>query len=125
MRALRVTTARALAAAGLTLADLTLAGCASDDASASTGSDPVTVTITFQDGTVTPAGDEVEVDAGQEIELRISADEAGEIHVHSSPEQELAYEAGDSTKTIRIDNPGTVDVESHDLDQVIVQLHVS
>ena len=119
MRALRVTTALALAAAGLTLA-----GCGYDEASASTGSDPVTITITFKDGTVTPAGDEVEVGAGQEIELRISADEAGEIHVHSSPEQELAYEAGDSTQTITIDNPGTVDVESHDLDQVIAQLHV-
>ena len=45
--------------------------------------------------------------------------------MHSSPEQELAYEAGDPTQTITIDNPGTVDVESHDLDQVIVSLHVS
>ena len=67
MRSLRVTTALALAAAGLALADLTLAGCGSDDASASTGSDPVTINITFKDGTVTPAGDEVEVGTGQEI----------------------------------------------------------
>lgn len=116
---------RALAALALATAGLALAGCGADKASADSGSDPVTISIEFRDGTVTPNGDTVEVGAGQPVELRISADEAGEIHVHSSPEQELAYEAGDSTQTITIDNPGTVDVESHDLDQVIVQLHVS
>ena len=46
--------------------------------------------------------------------------------MHSDPEQELEYDAGDSTVTIEgIDTPGTVDVESHTLDKVIVQLEVS
>ena len=120
MRASKVAAASALAVAGLTMT-----GCGGADASAETGAGPVTVEITFKDGTVTPSGKTVEVGTWQPVELRISADEAGEIHVHSSPEQELAYETGDSTRTITIDTPGTVDVESHDLDQVIVQLHVS
>ena len=63
---------------------------------------------------------------GQDVELGVTADEAGEIHVHSDPEQELEYDAGTSTVTIKgIDTPGTVDVESHSLDKVIVQLEVS
>ena len=46
--------------------------------------------------------------------------------MHSDPEQELEYDEGTSTVTIEpIDQPGVVDVESHDLDAVIVQLEVS
>lgn len=115
------------AAALVAVSSLTLGACGADktDANTGAGTGPVTIEVTFQDGTVTPSGETVEVGTGEPVELRITADEAGEIHVHSSPEQELAYDAGDSTQTITIDTPGTVDVESHDLDQVIVQLHVS
>ncbi len=117
---------RMAAALLLTTVGLALAGCGADDASAADpGAEPVTIKVEFKDGTVTPNGETVEVATGQEVTLEVSADEAGEIHVHSSPEQELAYDAGDSTHTITIDTPGTVDVESHDLDQVIVQLRVS
>lgn len=115
------------AAALVAVSSLTLGACGADktDANTGAGTGPVTIEVTFQDGTVTPSGETVEVGTGEPVELRITADEAGEIHVHSNPEQELAYDAGDSTQTITIDTPGTVDVESHDLDQVIVQLHVS
>ena len=44
--------------------------------------------------------------------------------MHSTPEQELAYEAGTSTLPLVIDQPGIVEVESHDLELVIVQLEV-
>jgi hypothetical protein len=74
---------------------------------------------------VSPSGERVEVAAGQDVELEITADEPGEIHVHSDPEQSLEYPEGESTVTIDgIDTPSTVDVESHNLDQVIVQLEV-
>ena len=45
--------------------------------------------------------------------------------MHSSPEQEIAFKAGTSTKKVTIDRPGIVDVEDHALEQVIVQLEVS
>jgi hypothetical protein len=61
---------------------------------------------------------------GQEIDLVVTADQPGEIHVHSTPEQELAYEAGTTTLPLTIDQPGVVEVESHDLDLTIVQLEV-
>ena len=44
--------------------------------------------------------------------------------MHSSPEQELEYDAGTTTLELTIDQPGVVDVESHDLEKTIVQLEV-
>jgi len=84
-----------------------------------------TVEIRFKGGKVTPNGDRVKATVGEPVTLHITADEGGEIHVHSTPEQEIAYKAGESTKKLTIDKPGVVDVESHDLEQVIVQLQVS
>jgi len=111
----------------LTLALLGLTGCSDDDSgSPGTDADPVSIAVTFDGDTVTPSGERVEVSTGQPVELTITADAAGEIHVHSDPEQELAYDEGTSTVEIEpIDQPGVVDVESHDLGAVIVQLEVS
>ena len=74
---------------------------------------------------MTPNGERVEVERGQEIELVVKSDEPGELHVHSTPEQELEYGAGTTNLTLVIDEPGVVDVEAHDLEVVIVQLEVS
>jgi hypothetical protein len=86
--------------------------------------DPVTIDITFEGDTVDPSGERVEVEVGQQIELVVKADAGGEIHVHSTPEQEFEYGEGTTTLPLTIDKPGLVDVESHDLEQVIVQLEV-
>lgn len=86
--------------------------------------EPLTIDITFEDGGVEPSGERVEVGVGQPVELVVEADAAGEIHVHSEPEQEFEYGAGTTTLPLTIDKPGVVDVESHDLEQIIVQLEV-
>ena len=108
----------------LSLALLGLTACGDDDSgSPGTDTDPVTIDVTFDGDTVTPNGERVDVQTGQPIELNITA---GEIHVHSDPEQELEYDEGTSTVEIEpIEQPGVVDVESHDLEAVIVQLEVS
>ena len=120
---------RSLAAAAVVLATLTFAtACGSEDepSSDSGSSDPKVIKVTIEGDTVSPNGERVEVSTGQEVQLDLTADDAGEIHVHSSPEQELEYQAGETTLTIKgIDQPGTVDVESHALEKVIVQLEVS
>ncbi len=113
---------RSIVAAGLG-AVLALAGCG-DDGSSSEGTDQNTIEVTFADGDVQPKGDRVTVNADQPITFDVTADEPGEIHVHSSPEQEFAYEAGTHSYDVTIDTPGVVEVESHDLDVVIVQLEV-
>ena len=83
------------------------------------------VDVTFKGDTVDPqARSSGRSKAGEPLTLHITADQPGEIHVHSSPEQEIEYAAGTTDKTLTIDQPGVVDVESHDLDQLIVQLEV-
>ena len=121
----RGTTARWTALA--VLAGAALTACSTDDGdSGDKASDekPAVVEITFKDGKVTPNGDRIDVDAGQPIDLEVTADAPGEIHVHSEPEHEFEYDAGTATFEFQIDRPGVVTVESHTLDQVIVQLEV-
>ena len=123
----------ALVAALLALAaTVALTGCGSDEAETSGGtveatpdsSGTPTVDVTFKDGTVKPQGTSVQIEAGETLKLHITADEPGEIHVHSSPEQEIEYDAGSTDATLTIDQPGVVDVESHTLDLLIFQLEV-
>ena len=64
-------------------------------------------------------------DLQEHNELVVKADAPGEIHVHTKPdEQEFEYAEGTTTLPLTIDKPGLVDIESHDLEKVIVQLEV-
>lgn len=105
-----------------------LAGCGDDepsDSSDGTTTETNTIEITISGDIVEPNGERVPVKAGEPITLVVKADKPGELHVHSSPEQELEYGAGTTTLKLTIDQPGVVEVESHELDKVIVQLEVS
>ena len=120
-------------AATLTAAALSLSACGgtaedgapSGSASSAAPSSGTTVDITIKDGKVTPNGERVKAELGSPVTLRIDADTSGEIHVHSTPEQEIEFEKGTSTHRLTLDQPGIVDVEDHALEQVIVQLQVS
>jgi hypothetical protein len=102
--------------------------CGGDDepgpssaSSSSAGTKQIEITVTGD--SVTPNGDRIEVAVGQKIELVVTADAPGEIHVHSSPEQEFEYKEGTQTLELTpIDKPSIVDVESHTLEKTIVQL---
>jgi predicted small secreted protein len=109
----------------LLVAALSLTACSDDTSDGSGGGTGTTVHITIKDGKVTPSGDRVKAEVGEPVTLHIDADVPGEIHVHSTPEQEIEFDKGTSTKTLTIDAPGIVDVEDHALEQVIVQLQVS
>ena len=113
-------------AAVLLLTAASAAACGSSDTTSDgSSSKPKVIDVTFSGDNVTPNGDRVQVSTGQQIELKVTADAPGEIHVHSSPEQELEYAKGTSTVDLKpIDKPGIVEVESHALDKVIVQLEV-
>jgi hypothetical protein len=118
---------RHLAAAVAVLAvALTLTACGSDDDAPSQGEQTTkSIKVTFAGDTVTPNGERVEVAKGQPIELVVTADAPGEIHVHSDPEQELEYEQGTTIlKLDAIDRAGIIEVESHALEKTIVQLEV-
>ncbi|WP_435745992.1 hypothetical protein [Nocardioides sp. SYSU DS0663] len=114
----------AAAAAALALVLAAGTACGDDEPAPGAGGETTTIEVTFEDGTVTPSGERVEVDVDGEVELVVQAEEAGEIHVHSNPEQLLEYGPGTTTLPITLDQPGVVEVESHELGQVIVQLQV-
>lgn len=110
-----------------------LTGCGGSDGEAdppatsqspSTDGDSVAVTVTREGDSFTPNGARVELGVDQTLVLSIDADEAGELHVHSTPEQEISYEEGTSEHEVTIDRPGVVEVESHDPDVIVMQLEV-
>jgi len=70
------------------------------------------------------SGRRVEVAVGEKVVLRVTATQAGELHVHSSPAQELEFPAGTTDLTLVIDQPGIVDVEDHGSETLLVQLEV-
>lgn len=83
------------------------------------------IEIEIEGDKITPNGQRVEVPVGGHVLLEIDSDRAGELHVHSSPEQELGFKKGESTVEVTIDRPGVVDVEEHESGVVILQLEVS
>jgi hypothetical protein len=117
---------RALAALALVIGSAGLVGCGDDEPAGDDTDLPTkTIEVTIEGDSVTPNGDRVDVEVGQPIELVVTAETEGEIHVHSDPEQELEYGSGTTTLTsFTIDKPGVVEVESHQLEKTIVQLEV-
>jgi hypothetical protein len=135
----------ALLASALTLA-LTLAGCGSDEptpepvdpTSSSTPETPDETTdeptepsepevreieIEFE-GDQAPEVERVQVAVGETVELVVTSDQPGELHVHSDPEQTLAYDAGTTRLPLTIDRPGVVEVERHEPEALVLQLEV-
>ncbi|RYU13018.1 hypothetical protein [Nocardioides iriomotensis] len=80
--------------------------------------------LTFKGDTVSPNGERVDLGVGEKLTLRIDSDRPGELHVHSTPEQEISFPAGQSERPLVIDQPGVVDVEEHESGTVLLQLEV-
>ena len=119
---------RVLSLGAALLLPLALASCGSDEepgAGTDGTTEPLVIEVTVADGSIDSKGDRIQVGVGQEIVFDITADEAGELHAHTTEELTLDYPAGESEQTMVVDQPGVVEVESHDIDQIIVQLQVS
>ena len=111
---------------------LALGACGSDEpgaaaptsstSSPTNGGDGASIEIEREDDAFSPTGARVEVPVGEPVTLVITSDEAGEMHVHSTPEQAIAYDPGTSEHEVVIDRPGVVEVESHDPQLVVLQL---
>jgi ABC-type glycerol-3-phosphate transport system substrate-binding protein len=104
------------------LAATLLAGCGGTSSSPASGPLPTErIDITFNGDSVTPNGTTIDVAVGQRIEFDVTADAPGEIHVHSSPEeQEFEYDKGSSTFEVKpIPAPGRVTVESHTFNKTL------
>ncbi len=89
--------------------------------------DRVVVDISIAGGRVTPSGEKVQVAVGQEVQLNVTSDVDDEIHAHTDSADGYALEvkAGvPATGTFRVSSPGSFEVESHDLEKIIVILNV-
>lgn len=73
---------------------------------------------------ISPNAAELEVGVGDSISVSVTSDRAGELHVHSTPEQYVEFEAGDSTQELTFTTPGTVEVEDHDTGDVVAFVDV-
>lgn len=87
----------------------------------------VVVDITIADGQVSPSGEKVEVAVGQEVQLNVTSDVDDEIHAHTDSADGYALEvkAGvPTTGRFTVGSAGSFEVESHDLEKIIVILNV-
>jgi hypothetical protein len=113
-----------VAVAVVLLGSLSLSACGSGSGAGGADLPTKKIAITINGSDTDPNGTEIDVKVGQRIEFDVTADKPGEIHVHSSPqEQEFEYPAGTSTFQVTpIAAPGVVTVESHTLDKVLFKL---
>lgn len=87
-------------------------------------SDDDAIEVEIEGDQISPNGKRVKVDVGEPVTLEVESDRPGEFHVHSTPEQEIAFGKGETTLEITIDTPGVVDVEEHEAGIVVLQLEV-
>ena len=82
------------------------------------------VAVTIKGDDVKPVAQQVEVGVGEKLVLEVTSDRAGELHVHSNPEQEPAFESGSSRIVLTFDKPGQVDVEEHESHSLLLRVLV-
>jgi hypothetical protein len=83
-----------------------------------------TVFVKIGPDSVTPLAERVDLAVGAPLALDITASRAAELHVHSSPEREIEVKPGHSTVELSFDKPGTVDIEEHASDSLILRVLV-
>ena len=83
-----------------------------------------TLEVTISGDKVGPNAQQISVDVGEPVTITFETDRAGELHVHSKPEQYVEFPAGSSRKELVIKTPGTVEVEEHDSEAVVAVIEV-
>jgi hypothetical protein len=83
------------------------------------------IAITVKGDSITPNGARVEATVGEPVRLEITSDRAGELHVHSTPDQTVPFEPGTTQTELTVEQPGVVEVEEHETGFVVMQLQVS
>ena len=83
------------------------------------------VVVTIEGDRIEPNGASIKADLDEPVVLSITSDRAGELHVHSTPEQFVEFRKGSGEYELTFEQPGVVEVEDHDTGFVIAQLQVS
>lgn len=82
------------------------------------------LTVTIDSDEVLPNAEEIDLSTGQKLLIEIESDRAGELHVHSSPEQFIEFNAGTTQTELVIETPGTVEIEDDDTGDVVALIEV-
>ena len=83
-----------------------------------------TLAVQVNGSDVSPSGKAITMSVGDVLTIEVTSDRAGELHVHSSPEQYVAFQAGETRRDLAIDKPGQVDIEEHDTGALVARLLV-
>jgi hypothetical protein len=83
-----------------------------------------TVEVGITGDRVTPNAVVVDLSVGDPLRFEFETDRAGQLHVHSKPEQFVDFGAGRTVKEITIKTPGSVEVEEHDTSAVVAIIEV-
>lgn len=86
--------------------------------------DGAILAVTIAGSDVGPNAAQLTVAPGEPLTITFDTDRAGELHVHSKPEQYVEFEAGRSTQELVINAPGTVEIEEHDSETIVALLQV-
>ena len=85
----------------------------------------VKIAVTIDGSKIITNSARVDVPVGDKVELDVTANGSGEVHVHSSPAQPFYYKPGANTfVTTPLTIPGIIEVEVEQLHKTIVQLAV-
>lgn len=82
------------------------------------------LTITIDGEEVSPNAEEIHLGTGEKLLVEIDSDRAGELHIHSAPEQFVQFAEGTTDGEIVVNTPGTVEVEDHDTSAVVALIEV-
>ena len=80
--------------------------------------------VSVEGDKIDPVGKAIDAKSGDTLLITITSDRAGELHVHTSPEQELEFKAGTTKLEVELKQPGQVDVEEHASDTLIARVLV-
>ncbi|MBA8795325.1 FtsP/CotA-like multicopper oxidase with cupredoxin domain [Friedmanniella endophytica] len=100
------------------------ASSGSTPSASSSASAPVVITIKLVDGTVSPNGSKIDVRRGQTVRLDITSDHDDEVHVHGFDIEIPVTANTPVTKEFVADQPGSVEIESHEPEKIIAIMNV-
>ena len=83
-----------------------------------------TIEVRIEGDQVAPNAEELSIDVNETLVWNITSDRAGELHVHSKPEQFVEFGEGTTRAEITIETPGSVEVEDHETSAVVAILEV-
>lgn len=82
------------------------------------------VEITVKGDQLTPNAGQVKVKVGDAVDLHITSDRAGELHLHTTPDQHIEFQAGETAATVKLTRPGRIELEEHESGKLLVQFVV-